>query len=107
MTLSYENGQEWHSEQYEWKSGSVNVAGADPTTNITGSAAFTNLFATVKRAHHITIESTGTLYVRLNGTTTDIITVTATAPFSSDYLAIKSIYVASGGAAVTVTVKLA
>jgi len=91
---------------YEWKSGSATVAGATAATDITGITAFEDLFSVVKNAHYVKIESTATLYVRLNSATNDIITVTATSPFESEDMFVNHIYVSTGGAAVTVTVRL-
>jgi hypothetical protein len=101
-----ENGVEEHTKEYEWKSASVTVAGSTATTDITGVVGFTTLFATVSRAHRITIETTATAYFRLNADTNDVITVTSTTPYSSDYCVVDKIFVSTGGAAVTVTVKL-
>jgi hypothetical protein len=101
-----ENGIAEHSAPYEWKSASVTVAGADAATAITASAGFTTLFATVKRAHRIRIETSGTAYFRLNSATNDIITVTATTPYEDLYCIVDKLFVSTGGAAITVTVKL-
>lgn len=107
MGVEYlEDGAPRNKKPYEWKSGTVNVAGATATTDITGIAAFTDLFSTVPRAHYVKIESTGTTYIRLNAATNDIITVSATSPFESDFVVLNSIFVSSGGAGVTVTVQI-
>lgn len=105
--LSRSDGKAWNSHTYEWKSGSVNVAGTDGDTALTAQAGFTTLFAAVPQAHHITIESSGTIYVRLNSATADKITITSTTPFSSDFLLVEKIFISTGGSAITVTVKLA
>lgn len=101
-----EDAKAEHRKSYEWKSASVTVAGTDADTDLSGETGFTTLFDTVKRAHRITIEASATTYVRLNDDANDIITVTATTPFSSDYIIVESIYVSTGGSASTITVKL-
>jgi len=106
--INRENGAPWNTEPYEIKSGTVNVAGATPNTNLNTITGFTSpaIFLAVKRAAHITISTTGTLYVCLNSTSNDVITITSTTPYSDDFGVIYSIFVASGGVGVTVTVKL-
>lgn len=106
MITHLENGVAEHTREYEWKSASVNVAGTDGTTDITGIAGFTALFGTVKRAHRITVESSGAAYIRLNSATADKITIGATTPYTDNYCVVDKLYISTGGSAVTVTVKL-
>lgn len=101
-----EDGYAEHRENYEWKTGGVNIAGTDATTNINTDSDFTNLFTAVKRAHHVRIESSGTAYFRLNKDTNDKITVTATTPFESDYIIIEKIFCSTNAQAITITIKL-
>lgn len=107
MVNLLEDARPKNRPDYEWKSGSVNIAGTDATTLITTDADFTNLFATVPRAHHITIETSGTAYFRINSATADKITVTATTPFESEDIVAEKLYCSTNGGAITVTVKLA
>jgi hypothetical protein len=110
-----EDGYPQHRNAYEWKSGTVNIAGATADTNIRDIGAFNNLFDTVsnnqagiansKRAHRVIITSSGTLYVRLNSATNDKITVNATTPLDLDLIC-EAIFVTSGGVGVVVTVIL-
>lgn len=94
-----------NADKYEWKSASVNVAGTDATTDITGSAGFTTLFGTLVEAGHIVIEASATTYVRLNTSSSDKITITSTTPFEAD-MAVRKIFISTNGSASTVTVKL-
>lgn len=108
MNLQRENGKSWNQAAYEWKSAAVTVAGTTPSASITGETGFTTLFDTVKRAHHIVIEATATIYVKLvaDGVAGDTITVTATTPFEDHYGITEDILVATGGSAANITVKL-
>lgn len=107
MTVKHlEDGKAEHREAYEWKTGSVNVAGTAAGSALTGVASFTTLFDTVPRAHKIRVTvNTGTLYMRLNGTLSDAIQVTASTPFEEE-MVVKSIHVSTGGTAIAVTVRL-
>lgn len=106
MIINTENGQSWHSKEYEWLTGSVTVAGTDATTSLAAQSGFTTLFTKLPLAHRVKITATGTCYVRLNASTNDKITVDATTPFSSDFLQVKAIYISTNGAGVAVTVQL-
>jgi hypothetical protein len=104
-----EDAKPVHREAYEWKSDTVTVAGATPTQDITsidGGTAFDDLFSDVGIAHQITISASGTAYFRLNSTDNDIITVTATTPYTNNYAVVRKLYVATGGAGIAVTVKI-
>lgn len=96
------------SEKYEWKSGSVQVAGVDATSKLNdwGSAPFNTIFDTVPVANHIKISSTGDAFIRLNNDSNDIITVDATTPFESDNISIWAIYVSTNDVLVTLTIEL-
>lgn len=106
ITKNLENGVEEHTKEYEWKSASVTVDGTAATTDLTGISGFTTLFDTVPRAHRIRIEASATTYVRLNSSTNDKITITATTPYEDSYCVVDAIYVSTGGSASTITVKL-
>ena len=108
MYIARENGEGWNKEEYEWKSGSANIAGVSGDVNLNTVAAFTTLFSGVRkgRAHYISIETTGSVYIRLNKSTNDIILVTSTTPFRSDVMAIYAIFATTAAAAVTITVTL-
>lgn len=94
-----------NSELYEWKSAAITIAGATATVDITAAGGITTLFNKIKRCRHIRIEASATTYIRLNAVTNDIITVTATTPFEAD-ISVHKIFISTGGAASTVTVKL-
>lgn len=107
--VSKEDGQAWHTAPYEWKSASVTAAGTAAGTDLKTASGFTTLFDTVKRAHHIKIETTGATYVRLGADGVlfpDVITVTATTPYEDNYCVVDTIYVSTNGSAATITVKL-
>ena len=93
------------SGSYEWKSASINIAGATATVDITNAGGITTLFNTIKRCRKIRIEASATTYIRLNSASNDIITVTATTPFEAD-MSVHKIFISTGGSASTVTVKL-
>ena len=105
-TKSLENGAEEHAKAYEWLSAAVTVTGTGGADDITDETGFGTLFGTVPRAHRISIKTSATAYFRLNGSSNDKITVTATTPFTSDYTIVDKLYVSTGGAAVTITVQL-
>ena len=107
MVQTRNDGRPLHRDLYEWKAGAITEAGAVPTTDITSKTGFTALFDTVDEAYECTIEASAAIYVRLNKNDTDIITITATTPFTAPSNIVRKIFVATGGAAVTVTVKLA
>lgn len=107
MAVKYlQDGKAEHRKPYEWKSASVNVSGTSADTDITGISGFTTLFDTVPVAHRITVESSGTAYIRLNSATNDVITVTATTPYTDNFSVTTALYVSTNGGAVTITVKL-
>lgn len=94
------------SSIYSWKSGAINKAGTAAATDITTIAAFADLFTPFgsRKPFKIRVESTGTLYLKLNGG--DVITVSSTAPFEATDLVIRSVYVSDNSGAVTATVYL-
>jgi len=104
--LLCEDGSAWNKAPYTWISSAVTVAGTNATTLLTATAAFADIFKYVKRAHHITVEVTGTTYMRLNGATNDKITLTSSTPYENDFIVIDKIYISTNNAAITVTVKL-
>ena len=104
-----EDGKSVHREAYEWKTATLTVAGSTPTQDIIsigGGTNFDTLFSKVKIAHQITITTSGTAYFRLNSTSNDIITVTATTPYTNNVAVVRKLYVATGGAGIVVTVKI-
>jgi len=102
----YSDGTPFDREEYEWKSASVTVAGTAATTDLTGISGFTTLFDTIPQAHKLTVESSGTAYIRLNSATNDKITVTATTPHTVTGAVVHHLFVSTNGGAVTLTVKL-
>ena len=106
MIALREDATGWNRQLYEWKSASVNVADVTADTNLRTIAGFTTLFDTVKRAQHITVEASGAAYIRLNDDGNDIITLGATTPFTSDFVVVESLFITTGGSAITITVKL-
>ena len=105
IVTAKEDGRPWHSEEYEWKSANVNVAGTTATTDLSTQTGFTDLFSEVKRSHETIIETSGTAYFRLNTDNSDVITVTPTTPFTANNT-VREIYVSTAGADVTVTVTM-
>lgn len=104
-TLSRTNGDPWNKEQYSSVNTSINIAGTAATTDLTGETGFGSIFSNLPnaRGHYLKVSvDANTLYMRLNGTTNDIIQVTATTPFTAEYNEIHSIYVSTGGSAITV-----
>lgn len=104
-------GQSEYPETYEYKSGSITVAGAVPTTDLSTLAGFTQLFTAVgtqisRVASLLSISTTGTVYICLNSPNNDVITVTSTTPITNRKCTVSKIYVATSGVAVTLTVNL-
>jgi hypothetical protein len=106
MINSFPNGKQEYSGDYEYKTGSPNVAGVLADTDITEIVGFTNLFSKVKPAHRIRIYAANTIYVRLNSVTNDIITITSTTPYIQEKDEVSKIFISTGGAGVAVTVIL-
>ncbi len=111
MVIHNEDGRTRQSTVYSWKTGAVDVAGSAGGTNITTITPFANLFKpfadatpSARRPRYIKIESTGNVYVKINGG--DVITIGATTPFTADDLVINSVSISSGGASQTVTILL-
>jgi len=103
------NGRPLEFEKYEWKTGTATVAGSTPNTNLNTISGFSSpkLFSTVTEAELISITAAGgTAYVCLNSTSNDVIQVTATTPITNRPCRVDSIFIATGGAAVTITVSL-
>ncbi len=109
MSIIYsQSGKPRESAIYKWIQASVTQAGTTPTVDLITQTGFETLFTGLvgSTAYRITIEVSGTTYIRLNAVTNDIITVTSTAPYIDEWCNVKKIYIATNGAAVTVTVKL-
>ena len=110
------DGKTTQSTIYSWKSASVTAAGVVAGTNITGVTGFTALFTPftdtttvsgvtrVRKPHKIKVSSDGAAYIKINGG--DVITIGATTPFEASDLIVESLYISTGGGAVTITVYL-
>lgn len=110
------DGKTKQSTIYSWKSASVTVDGTAAASDITGISGFTALFTPfsnstsvsgateVRKPHIIKVSSTGAAYIKINGG--DVITIGATTPFEAEDLIINSLYVSTGGGAVTLSVYL-
>lgn len=104
-----EDGIAENRREYSWKSASATIAGTSATTDLTGVTGFEDLFTPLQNgvAHHVSISvASGTAYFRLNNATNDVITVTATSPYTNNYTVLHHLYASTAGAAVTITVKL-
>lgn len=105
MLIHNDDGKPKQSHKYSWVSANVNKAGTAAATDITSIAAFANIFSNLlRKPHKIKLEAAGTAYFKINGG--DVITVTATTPFSAEDLIIDSLYVSDNSANVAVTVYL-
>lgn len=106
---AFEDANPQHRTGYTWRSASLNVLGTAATTDITGETGFGTLFDPfpAKRAHKVKLSvASGTGYFRLNSSTSDVITVTATIPYESYNVAVHKIFASTNGSAITVTVQL-
>jgi len=104
-----QNGKPRESRAYAWRQASITVAdGTTPNTNLIAIAGWETLFDPLygKLAHKIIIESTGTLYVKLDNITNNTIIVTATSPYIDDYCQVNRIFVSTNNVGLTITVKL-
>lgn len=113
MSVKYlEDGKPENRKPYAWRSASVTIAAATADTDITTVTGFETMFTQLARsgktypAHYVKISTSGTAYFRLNNSTSDVITVTATTPFESSRVALSALYVTTGGGAITITVQL-
>lgn len=108
MIISYPNGNQEYQGIYEWKSGSVTVAGTAANTDLKTQAGFTTLFDKLKgnTAYKIRVDVSGNINIRLNDATNDSILVTPTTPYIDDFCEINRIFVSTGGVAVTLTIRL-
>lgn len=107
MIILRENSQAWNVRAYEWVTEALTIdEGTDPLTDLSSVTGFTTLFGTVKRAHHIVIETTGTIYVRLNSVSNDVITIGSSTPFEDHFGITDKIFISTANVARTITVKL-
>lgn len=113
MTIHNEDGKTQQSTAYSWSTGTINKAGTAAGTDLTTIAGFTGMFtpftvgtspAVTRLPWRIRIESTGSLYISINGG--DVITVTATTPFEADDLVINTVYASDASGSVDATVYL-
>lgn len=106
MILHREDGNAVDQAAMDWKSASITVAGTEGTTDITTETGFEDLFDLVQVAHDIKIEADATTYIRLNSTTNPKVTVDADHAYVDTNAVVNKIYVSTGGAASTITIRI-
>jgi len=109
MIISRNCGNAWNTSKYSWVSNAVTKATTTPADSITAVTAFKDIFNNLenKTANYIKISvGADVAYITLNSTSNDVITVTPTTPFESEFIEIRDIFIATDSVAVSVTLEL-
>jgi len=109
MVISRNCGNAWNTDKYSWVSNAITKTGTTPTDSITTVTAFAGVFSNLQKntANYIKISvGADVAYITLNNADNDVITITPTTPFESEFIEVRDIFIATAATAVTVTLQL-